>query len=442
MDFKSFGKSLVNAGLDAVTGGFGSAITSGLGSLFGGLFGSSGPSQEDLMKWQEKMMQKQFDFQSQQAELNRKFQSQQSLDARNFSAEQAEISRNWNSIGSQLKRADASGVNPFALVGSGNYGSATGATPASAVGIPSGSMPSVASVPQPAPNTRLQEAQAFSATAAALSSLADAKERGVNTEFAERSMNDRLRQLKNDADGQDLVNAYQRILNKYADRRQSAEINQIWSNIDLMTSQEMLNHSTTDKVNKEISYLAEKIGLTALERRQLSEYLDKYFDRRQEAELAKINSESQLNLQKAATEQNVRANLDAQSEMYRSQSQYTDALKEFQGYVNTVKKAVNDKEKVAELAKFDEAAKQYPIYTQQLQTALEIAIKNKDWTTAINIMNVVTGYLNSTANVLGAVASAVPGSGGYTGVETSVSTYEDNAGNRSSTKTTKTRSRK
>ena len=439
MDFLS---SLGSAAQSGLLSGVSSGVNKILGTLTGGLFSSSGPSQEDLMKWQEKMLQRQFDFQSHQAELNRKFQSQQSLDARNFSAEQAEIARDWNSIGSQMKRADAAGVNPFALVGSGNYGSATGATPASAVGIPSASMPSGASVPQPAPNTRLQEAQAFSATAAALSSIAEAKERGVNTEFAERSMNDRLRQLANDADGQELVNNYQRILNKYADRRQSAELNQIWGNIDLMTSQEILNYKVYDKVQKEIDYLAEKIGLTNLEREQLRRYLDNYFDRRQEAELAEINSRSQLNLQKAATEQNVRNNLDAQAGLYKSQAQYTDALKEFQGYVNNVKKAVNDKEKAAELAKFDEAAKQYPIYTQQLQTALDIAIKNKDWTTAINIMNVVTGYMNSTANVLGSVASAIPGSGGYTGVETSVSTYEDNSGNRSSTKTTKTRSRK
>ena len=80
-------------------------IIAGAGSLLGGLgsliSSSKGMSQEDLLKWQEQMLEKQFGYQSMEAKKNRMFQ-----------AEQAEIARDWNSIASQLRRADNAGVNP------------------------------------------------------------------------------------------------------------------------------------------------------------------------------------------------------------------------------------------------------------------------------------------------------------------------------------------
>ena len=247
----SFWKALGSAALGGMTGGVSGLISSGIGSLFG----SRGPSQEDLMRWQEQQLGRQLNFQREEAEKNREFQSQEAATA-----------RQWNSIGAQLARADAAGVNPYALVSSGQYGSAAGAV------APSGSMPSGSgTIPQPAPNTRLQEMEGFSMVASALSSIAEAKKSGVETFQLEQSFQERLRKLSADADGQELLNSYQRILNKYADRRQSAEINEIWGNIDLMTSQEQLNYKTYDKVQKEIGYLAEKIGLTNLERRVLLE---------------------------------------------------------------------------------------------------------------------------------------------------------------------------
>ena len=412
----NFLPALGSAAQNAVTSSFGGLISGGINKIFAGLFGSGGPSQEDLMKWQEKILDKQLNYQRLEAEKNRAFQSSE-----------AKIARDWNAIGAQLARADAAGVNPYALVNNGSYGSAGGAV------APSGSMPSgtgtIYSVP---PNTRLQESESFSAVAAGLASLADARQKGVDTSFAERSFNDRLRKLSNDADGQELLNNYQRILNKYADRRQSAEINQIWGNIDLMTSQEQLNYKTYDKVRKEIEYLAENIGLTTLERRQLSEYLDKYFDRRQEAELQKIQADTKKALEEAATQGAVRTNLRSQSRYYESSADLVDVNKKIADINYFIQSHTSGDELLARAAELKEQAKRAGIITKQMEVALDQAIKNKDWTNVRNLCRSLYEVSSSYAMF----RSGVPAPDF---IDETVTTYEDNSGNRSATKTRRSR---
>ena len=408
----SFLKDLGSAVKGGITGGIGSLISSGIGSLFG----SKGPSQEDLMRWQEQQLGRQLNFQREEAEKNREFQSKEAATA-----------RQWNSIASQLQRADAAGVNPFALVSSGQYGSASGAV------APSGSMPSGSgSIPQPAPNTRLQEMEGFSMVASALSSIAEAKKSGVETSQLEQSFQERLRKLSSDADGQELLNAYQRILNKYAGRRQSAEINEIWGRIDLMTSQEQLNYRMFDKVQKEIGYLAEKIGLTNLERRQLYEYLNKYFDRRQEAELRNIHANSVKALQEAATQGAVRENLHEQAGYYKTSAGLAGVNKKIADLNYFIQSQTSGDELLARASELKEQAKRAGIITSQMEVALDQAIKNKDWTHVRNLCRSLYEVSASYAMF----RSGVPAPD-FT--DETVTTYEDNAGNRSATKTRRSR---
>ena len=244
----SFLKSVGDAVLGGLSGGIGSAITSGIGSLFGGLFGSKGPSQEDLMRWQEGMLDKQLNFQAEQAGLNRSFQ-----------ADQASKSRQWNSIQQQLQRARDAGVNPFSLVASGQYGSA-GSSP-----TPSGSMAGGASVPQPAPNTRLQQAEAFSATAAGLSALAEAKQKGVNTAYLERSLDDLVRKARADADNTELVNNYQRIVNSWQDKLSRKQYSKLNHEIDVLISTDWKNLKELDEANARIDKLKAEFKLTSVQ---------------------------------------------------------------------------------------------------------------------------------------------------------------------------------
>lgn len=414
-----FWRDLGSAVSSGVTGGVGGLISSGIGSLFG----SKGPSQEDLMKWQEQQLGRQLNFQRDEAEKNRKFQSQE-----------AAIARQWNAIGAQLQRADAAGVNPFALVNNGQYGSAAGAV------APAGSMPSGSgTIPQPPANTRLQEMEGFSMVASALSSIAEAKKAGVETTQLEDSFAERMRKLSADADGQELLNNYQRILNKYADRRQSAEINQILANIDLVTADTMLTYAEIDKVKKEISYLAEKIGLTALQRRQLSEYLDKYFDARQSAELSNIRANTIKALEEAATQGSVRTNLKEQAGYYKEQAGYYKASAQLTGVEKRIadlnyfiQSQTSGDELLALSSEFKEQAKRAGIITKQMEVALEQAIKNKDWTHVRNLCRSIYEVSASYAMF----RSGVPAPD-FT--DETVTTYEDNSGNRSATRTRRSR---
>ena len=90
----AFVDKLVGSAEEGLLSGVSSGVNKILGGLTGGLFGLDGPSQEDLMKWQEGMLDKQLNFQADQAGLNRAFQ-----------ADQASKSRQWNSIQQQLQRA-------------------------------------------------------------------------------------------------------------------------------------------------------------------------------------------------------------------------------------------------------------------------------------------------------------------------------------------------
>ena len=268
--------------------------------------------------------------------------------------------------------------------------------------------------------------------ASALSSIAEAKKSGVETSQLEQSFQERLRKLSSDADGQELLNAYQRILNKYAGRRQSAEINEIWGRIDLMTSQEQLNYRMYDKVQKEIGYLAEKIGLTNLERRQLYEYLNKYFDRRQEAELRNIHANSVKALQEAATQGAVRENLHEQAGYYKTSAGLAGVNKKIADLNYFIQSQTSGDELLARASELKEQAKRAGIITSQMEVALDQAIKNKDWTHVRNLCRSLYEVSASYAMF----RSGVPAPD-FT--DETVTTYEDNAGNRSATKTRRSR---
>ena len=74
MDWKKIAQGAAETGIGAITGGVGGAIGSGLSSLIGSWFGDKTPSQRDIMDWQEKMLEKQFAFNKEEAALNRDFQ--------------------------------------------------------------------------------------------------------------------------------------------------------------------------------------------------------------------------------------------------------------------------------------------------------------------------------------------------------------------------------
>ena len=377
----SFLKSVGDAALGGLTGGIGSAITSGIGSLFGGLFGSKGPSQEDLMRWQEGMLDKQLNFQAEQAGLNRSFQ-----------ADQASKSRQWNSIQQQLQRARDAGVNPFSLVASGQYGSA-GSSP-----TPAGSMAGGASVPQPAPNTRLQQAETFSATAAGLSALAEAKQKGVNTAYLERSLDDLVRKARADADNSELVNNYQRIVNSWQDKLSSKQYSKLNHEIDVLISTDWKNLKDLDEANARIDKLKAEFKLTAAQWEELRRYLDVWFDKERQS-IIDLRS-AQAGAAGAAAVRDVA--LAGQA------GQMTENLKQQHELVNldlAVRRASNKAEQAAAVNKFTEAAKQYGVITDQMEQALKKAARDNDWYVYDKIIQGISAVAGAYGNIAGGTGS-------------------------------------
>lgn len=373
-------KAVGNAAMGGLTGGLTGAISSGIGSLFGGLF-DSGPSQEDLMKWQESMLQKQFDFQSSEAQKNRDFQSQE-----------AQTSREWNSINAQLQRARAAGVNPFALVGSGNYGSAAGSP------TPSGSMAGGASVPQPAPNTSLQRAQSFSAVADAMARLSEARRIGVDTTYLERSLNDLVRKARADADNAELVNNYQRIVNKWQDKLSSKQYSKLNHEIDVLISTDWKNLKDLDEANARIDKLRAEFKLTSAQWEELRRFLDDWFDKERQS-IIDLRA-AQAGEASAAALRNVALAGEA-----NQSTRNLEQIHELQGYDIAIRKASNEAEKNAAVRQFTEAAEQYGLITKQMSEALDRAVKDNDWYTYDKIVGAVSALAGAYGNIMGARAA-------------------------------------
>lgn len=377
-----FWKSVGDAALGGLTGGLKGVITSGIGSLFGGLFGSKGPSQEDLMKWQEQMLDKQLNFQADQAGLNRSFQ-----------ADQASKSRQWNSIQQQLQRARDAGVNPFSLVSSGQYGSA-GSSP-----TPSGSMASgSATIPQPAPNTRLQEAQAFSATAAGLSSIADAKQKGVNTAYFEKGMADMLRKLKGDADGQELANQFQRIINKYQDKISSRTADKLFNEIILLAAQDFKTYQDIQESKARVVALLAKAGVDKQTLKQMEDFYENYAHKSWQADIDLKTA--QAGAAGASAIRDVALAGQASQTTKNLEQQH-----ELMGLDLNVRRASNKVEQEAAVRQYVEKAKQYGVITDQMEEALKKAARDNDWYVYDKIVQGISAVAGAYGNIAGGTGS-------------------------------------
>ena len=375
-----FLKAVDNAAMGGLTGGLTGAISSGIGSLFGGLF-DSGPSQEDLMKWQENMLQKQFDFQSSEAQKNRNFQSQE-----------AQTSREWNSINAQLQRARAAGVNPFALVSSGNYGSAAGSP------TPSGSMAGGAAVPQPAPNTSLQRAQSFSAVADAMARLAEARRTGIDTTYMERSLDDLVRKARADADNSELINNYQKIVNKWQDKLSSKQYSKLNHEIDVLISTDWKNLKDLDEANARIDKLKAEFKLTSAQWEELRRYLNVWFDKERQsiielrtAQAGAAGASAVRDVALAGQAGQMTKNLEQQHELM--------------GLDLNVRRASNKAEQEAAVSKFTEKAKQYGVITEQMGEALKKAARDNNWYVYDKIVQGVSALAGAYGNIAGGTGS-------------------------------------
>ena len=284
--------------LDGAFGGIAGGVIGGITSLISS--NSAAKDAEKQRKWQEQMTERQNAFNAEQAELNRQFNSKE-----------AAIARDWSSIGSQLARADAAGVNPYALVSTGNYGSAT-STPAS------GTPATAAGVPSPAgPLTYAAETQRYNGIAQLLSSvtqgvaaLANAKKTGVDTRLLEDTYNDLVKKAREEATQVELNNQYQRFINTIKDKTLQQEIDKIFKENRLLDAQYNVTDKSIAVMDAQISELLTRADVNAQQKRQIKRFIDEWMDRLYAAQenkdkAAAADSYSHVQVNKSQAELNV-----------------------------------------------------------------------------------------------------------------------------------------
>lgn len=329
-------------------------------SLIDGAVGliSSNKASKDAEKqrqWQEQMSERQNAFNAEQAEINRQFNSDEAAKA-----------REWGSIGSQLSRADAVGVNPYSLVSTGNYGSAT-STPAT--GTPASS----AAVPSPAgPLNFSAETQRYSAVAQLLgavstgiSSLANAKKTGVDTRLLEDTYNDLVKKAREEATQVELNNSYQRFLNTIKSNTLKQEIDKIFKENRLLDAQYNVSDKSIAVMDSQISELLTRADVNSQQKRHIKRFVDEWMDRLYAA---------QVNKDKASA-----ADSYSHVQVNKSQAELNEANKAYQDLQTDIRKATSDVEKKAAYKRYIELLDREGIITTTIKTQMEILIKDKNY---------------------------------------------------------------
>lgn len=358
MDWKKIAQAAAETGIGAITGGVGGAIGSGLSSVLGNIFGDGTPSQKDIMDWQEKMMREQFDYNSREAQLNRDFQ-QSMMDK----------TQQWNSIGAQMQRAQAAGVNPFSLVGNSGYQSvgssamAAGSQAASASGMTPGIPASL-------------DAQRFNLIAAAMqsisnSSLSQSKKNEIDTKLASElrktiaegdiaAAEAKIRQLvANDPRLSEFVTAF------FVKAREEAEsaaarTDYIKDSSDLVQQDKNLKF-LQGKIKKEHWEIVQPL---------LQDYYQGIID--------KNIAETGLAKARTTTESYVQAELWSRKQLNDMTTQVQDTIKQLNDFVIDINKATNDDKKAFVKKHYQELRNRETELTDLLHEQLELAKKNND----------------------------------------------------------------
>lgn len=329
-------------------------------ALIGGVTGliSSNKASKDAARqrqWQEQMTERQNAFNAQQAEINRQFNSEEAVKA-----------REWGSIGSQLSRADAVGVNPYSLVSTGNYGSASSTpatgTPASAAGVPSPAGPLNFS----AETQRYSAiAQLLGAVTSGISSLANAKKTGVDTRLLEDTYNDLVKKARAEATQVELNNSYQRFLNTIKSNTLKQEIDKVFKENRLLDAQYNVTDKSIAVMDAQISELLTRADVNAEQKRQIKRFIDEWMDRLYAAQENKDQASA------ADSYSHVKVN--------KSQAELNEANKEYQDLQTDIRKATSDAEKKAAYKRYIEMLDREGIITNTVKTQLDILMKDKNY---------------------------------------------------------------
>lgn len=410
MDWKKIAQGAAETGIGAITGGIGGAIGSGLSSVFGNLFGDGTPSQQDIMDWQEKMLQKQFDYNSREAQLNRDFQ--QSM---------MEKSQQWNSIGAQMQRAQAAGVNPFSLVNNSGYQSVGSSAMAS------GSQAAPASGMIPGQPSSL-DAQRFNMVAAAIQSISNAQLSDANKDRINKTLSQELFNMIqegriNEAKAEllsGLTPHKQKIVQQFLDKRDK-EIDELAERINALKAKAAYDKSAANELDYMVeSVLPEKLKVYKEQARSLQLNNDA-FDEVLQATLAE--KWSQVGLNEASAYMNTQIG-NTQASVRELNAARTAAL----DLDNTIRKATSWSEIRSNLAEFRSNLRRVGLLNDQIETDIKSQEQEMKLKPIREARAWALGIAHAYANVISAViGGGTSGPADFTDV---TETYNANDGTR------------
>lgn len=252
-----------------------SAIITGAGSLISGLGGASQSvkAQREANKANLQIARETNEAQLAAMRENNEFNRSQAIEM--FNLENA-----YNDPLAQSKRLIAAGINPRNVLGSG------GSMAVGQVDTPSAASSGVNYVaPQMAPvpsmlGTAMNNFESLSRT---LSNVVQAKKAGAEAHLVEITADEQLKKLGLENESQELANAYQKIVNKYADTRQSEEVAEITRRVNNLIQQAALNakeatykEQLTEVQKETVKLIREDRNLKEKQKEMLIKDLDAY----------------------------------------------------------------------------------------------------------------------------------------------------------------------
>lgn len=347
--------------------------------------------------------QQQYNIQNaqQQFEYNKYYQERQFQQQQQATREANE----YNSPTQQMKRLGDAGINPFVAL-SNNLGS-SGTQPSvpsgsgGSAGLPSVGLPTV-------PLNTYSYANSVANISSSLRNIADAKKSGVETKWLEDSMQDMLRNLKNEANQKELQNIILKIQSSVEGTKQQLFIKQTIEQINKLVSETSLNKAkTATESDLQNMYVAQfqkfwsehekNIKDAELSREQIL-LLQKYGEARYQAEISEIRSRANYNNEQAEDLQKTRA---ARIESLRADAGQKTALTRIANSNANVLEA-NEAERIK--VDFDRLFREHFFskdFDKATQMQLEYqykeykrAVENGDLRTAGEILNILQGTLS------------------------------------------------
>lgn len=376
-----------------------------VGSLINGIFGSNDQKnairaqaqmQEDAQQWQTAMSHDAQAFNAAEAQKNRDFQEKM-----------VNQQNEWNSLSAQVKRAQAAGVNPFAMIspsGSSAASSPSGATASS------GGWPSVSW----APNYSAQSMQARAGMVNAitgtigtisevLKNLSEAKQNGVRTEYYQKSMDDALALLKNNADGQKLINDINQVTKDFAPKLKQAEFEQLMSNIGLLGSQTDLNRTKISEIFQNIRESISRMGLNDAKTREVNKFVDNYEDKYYKSLINKNNQDANLAREQASTQPYVRQELGSRSSLQGAQEKLVNLNRDRAQIEYDIANETKPERKRALVEGYIAAADQAGINVETARVYLDKAKKENNTFYLRMAVELITSAVNSASGLINAV---------------------------------------